>query len=140
MTHHLSIKEHLNLHKEQRDRLSKEMYLKAIYQFRKDFGKEVKAVDLVSYLDITKGSVSEMLKRLEEEGFIRYGEHKVILLTQKGLKEATRIFRKYKVLSEFLSEVLHVPYGRVHDEACNLEHAFSDDTVVRLEKVLSGLK
>jgi len=140
MPHHLSIKEHLDLHKEQRDRLSKEMYLKAVYQFKKDFGKEVHSVDLVNYLDITKGSVSEMLRKLEEEGFIRYGEGKVIRLTANGLKEAKRVFRKYNVISEFLSEVLRVPYDRVHDEACNLEHAFSDKTVGRLAKVLGKLK
>ncbi|MDD9953230.1 MAG: metal-dependent transcriptional regulator [Candidatus Woesearchaeota archaeon] len=125
---------HLDLHADQRLRLAKEMYLKAILQLGKD--GPVKPVDLVHCLGVTKGSVSEMLKKLAEEKFIEYESFRSIKLTPKGRKKANLILRKYHIVRQFLEKTLKMKGPAVHDDACNLEHAFSDTAIEKLERFL----
>jgi len=127
---------HLDLHADQRFRLAKEMYLKSILQLSKEGTGEVRPVDLVHCLGVTKGSVSEMLGKLSDDGVIKYKSFKSIQLTSKGRKKADLILRKYHIVRNFLEQIVGMKHDKSHDEACNLEHAFSDDVVELLEKVV----
>ncbi|HLC96607.1 MAG TPA: metal-dependent transcriptional regulator [Candidatus Nanoarchaeia archaeon] len=133
MTSHHMVR--LDLHTDHRLRLTKEMYLKAILQLSQE-GNEVRPVDLVNCLGITKGSVSEMLKNLEGDGFLHYQSFKTIKLTPKGTLKAQLVLRKYHIIHSFLEKVLHMKGAKGHDQACNLEHVFSDDAILRLERFL----
>lgn len=119
-----------------------EMYLKAILQLEDRTEGLVKPIDVSKYLNISKPSVSEMLKKLDSQGYIRYESYKDIKLTPKGLKEAKRVNHKYLVIKSFLTDVLEVEVDdkKVHNEACKLEHEFSDKTIEILAKKLPELK
>jgi DtxR family transcriptional regulator, Mn-dependent transcriptional regulator len=128
---------HLDLHAGQRLKLAKEMYLKAILQLSKE--KKVRPVDLVNCLNVTKGSVSEMLKNLEKDGLLKYESFKTIKLTDKGKKKANIILKKYHIIRQFLEKALKIKDKDAHDQACNLEHAFDDDAVEKLEQFLKKI-
>jgi DtxR family transcriptional regulator, Mn-dependent transcriptional regulator len=105
---------------------SKQDYLKAIYGLSKN-GNLVNNTEIAKKIDVTSASVTEMLKKLAEEEFIKYSPYHGSSLTDKGLQEATKITRKHRLLENFLSNVLHIGNDKVHNEACQMEHTLSDD-------------
>ncbi|MGD6853053.1 MAG: DtxR family transcriptional regulator, partial [Candidatus Bathyarchaeia archaeon] len=67
------------------------------------------------------------LKKLSEEGYIKYSPYHGSTLTEKGLKEAQKITRKHRLLETFLTDVLHIGKEKVHVQACEMEHTLSDE-------------
>ncbi len=101
-------------------------YLKAIYGISKN--KDIVSTTEISHrLDITPASVTEMLKKLAEEGYVKYSPYHGSTLTEKGLKEAKKVTRKHRLLETFLSDVLHIGKDKVHVQACKMEHSLSDE-------------
>jgi DtxR family Mn-dependent transcriptional regulator len=124
------------LHGNQKNRISTEMYLKTIYLLREKHDKDPRPVDVVNELNLSKGSVSEMLKKLNDEKYIHYESYGKILLTDKGIKKAKNVLRKYQTVKKFLLEVLKIEDSNLHNEACNLEHAFSDKSIAKLNVLM----
>lgn len=101
-------------------------YLKVVYSLSKN-NEVVNNTDIAQKLAVSPASVTEMLKKLSEEGYIKYSPYHGSALTEKGLKEAQKVTRKHRLLESFLSNVLHIGKDKVHVEACQLEHALSDE-------------
>lgn len=128
----MSSEMHHRLHGKQKDNISTEMYLKTIFLLKEKNKEDPKPVDIVNELRLSKGSVSEMLKKLDDEGLIEYESYGKIKLSQKGLEKAKNVVRKYKIIREFLEKKLKIAPEKIHEEACNLEHGFSDESIARL--------
>ncbi|MBI2522955.1 metal-dependent transcriptional regulator [Candidatus Woesearchaeota archaeon] len=118
---------------------NKEDYLRAVYHLMEE-KNEVKSVDLADYLNVTKPSVSEMLKELDNEGLIQYKRYSKVKLTSNGHKIARNLTSKHRIIERFLKDMLKIDKKRIHDEAHRLEHAFSDDSIGRLRKLLGNPK
>ena len=131
--------EHFKVHTEHRDKMTGEMYLKAIYYLSQEYQHPPRAIELEKYLGIAKATTSEMLNKLCGEGYLEYKSYRPILLTKKGLYKAQQISRKYKVIRDFLIKVLHVDSKKAVQEACELEHGFTDSTVKKLELYLKQI-
>ena len=131
--------EHFRVHTEHRDKITKEMYLKAIYYLSQEYKRPPRAAELEKYLHLAKATLSEMLKKLDREKYIQYKSYRPILLTKKGLQKAQQISHNYEVIRDFLVHVLHVDPKRAVQEACELEHGFTDDTVEKLELYLKQI-
>jgi DtxR family Mn-dependent transcriptional regulator len=101
-------------------------YLKALYDQSKN-GTAVSTTDISKILKIAPASVTEMMKKLADNGYINYSPYHGSTLTQKGVQEAQRIARKHRLLERFLSDVLHIKSDQVHCQACEMEHALSDE-------------
>ncbi len=114
---------------------SKEDYLRAAYCLMEE-NKEVRSVDLADYLNVTKPSVSEMLKELDKEGLIEHKKYSKVKLTSKGHKIARNLTSKHRIIERFLKDMLKVNAKKIHEEANRLEHAFSDDSIMKLRKLL----
>jgi DtxR family Mn-dependent transcriptional regulator len=82
---------------------------------------------IVERLGVSAPSVSETVKRLEREGYLVVDADRVLRLTESGRAYATSMLRKHRLAEVLLVEVLKVPWPQVHDEACRLEHAISDN-------------
>jgi DtxR family Mn-dependent transcriptional regulator len=102
-------------------------YLKAIYSLSKNSQDLASTKDVSQKLDVSPASVTEMLKKLAEEGYIKYSPYHGSALTEKGLKEAQKVTRKHRLLESFLSTVLRIGNDKVHQEACQMEHSLSDE-------------
>jgi len=110
-------------------------YLKTVYSLSKN-GEIVNNTDIAQKLNVTPASVTEMLKKLADENYIKYSPYQGSTLTQKGLKEAQKVTRKHRLLESFLSNVLRIGNDKVHQEACQMEHTLSDEAEESLCRLL----
>jgi DtxR family Mn-dependent transcriptional regulator len=106
---------------------SSEEYLEALYNLCQD-GTPATTSDLSKRLKIAPASVTEMLKKLAEKGYVSYFPYQGATLTSAGLMLASKISRRHRLLERFLYDVLHIGREKVHHEACVMEHALSDET------------
>ncbi len=104
-----------------------EDYAKAIYSLESRRDEPVSTKTLAERLEITPGSVSAMLKRLDELGLITHVPYRGVRLTEAGRRIALEVIRHHRLLESYLAEVLGMPWDRVHAEAEVLEHVLSDD-------------
>ena len=107
-------------------------YLKAIHM--KGGGEGVVLpVDIATALNVKAPSVTGMLKRLAEAGWITYAPKTGAQLTPAGLIEARRVIRRHRLVELFLTNVLGLDWSEVDAEAEALEHAISP----RLEQAIA---
>jgi DtxR family Mn-dependent transcriptional regulator len=107
-------------------RRSVEDYLKAIYDLSKN-GNAVSTTEISRTLKVAPASVTEMLKKLAEKGYIAHSPYHGTTLTSAGIRIAEKTVRKHRLIERFLHDVLKIDNEKVHKEACEMEHALSDD-------------
>jgi len=107
-------------------RRSVEDYLKAIYDLSQN-GKPVCTTEISRTLKVAPASVTEMLKKLAEKGYITHSLYHGTTLTDAGSRIAEKTARKHRLLERFLHDVLKIDNMKVHKQACEMEHALSDD-------------
>ena len=104
-----------------------EEYLEAIYKLSKDGRNRVSTSAIARNMNITPSTVSKMLKKLDEKGYVDYSPYRGVSLTVKGIRDAKKITRKHRLLERFLHDILKLGKDKVHDQACKMEHHLSDD-------------
>lgn len=111
-----------------------EDYLKIIYKLegRTQHDKGVQTSVIAERLGISQASVSNMLKKLAEQGYIVYERYYGVSLTESGRKIALNMVRKHRILELYLVERLGYSWDEVDEEAEVLEHAISDKLVNRM--------
>ena len=118
---------------------TREDYIRAIYCLNEQ-KDQVRSVDIGEYLSLARSTVSERLSELAHEQLIKSDRTQGVVLTKKGLGIAEKLTYKHRLIEFFLYEVLGVESKKVHEEANKLEHAFSDDVIVKLAKFLGNPK
>ena len=103
-----------------------EEYLEVLYRNGSN-GEQVSTTQLSKELGIAPGSVTQMLKKLENLGYIGYTPYKGATLTDEGMKIAQKITRKHRILEKFLIDILKIKEENVHEQACEMEHTLSDE-------------
>ncbi len=116
---------------------STEEYLEALYTLTQD-GRAASTTDLAKRLKVAPASVTEMLHKLAEEGYINYQPYQGVTLTPAGFAIAEKMTRRHRLLERFLHDVLHLGKEKVHHEACEMEHAISDETARALCQTLQA--
>src|ERR1700736_5989362 len=104
-----------------------EDYSKAIFSLQSRSDEPVSTNALAERLGITPGSVSAMLKKLDELGLITYVPYRGVRLSAAGRRVALEVIRHHRLLESFLADALGMPWDRVHAEAEVLEHVLSED-------------
>jgi DtxR family transcriptional regulator, Mn-dependent transcriptional regulator len=104
-----------------------EDYSKAIFSLESRSEEPVATTALAERLGITPGSVSAMLKKLDELGLITHVPYRGVRLTPDGRRLALEVIRHHRLLESYLAEALGMPWDRVHAEAEVLEHVLSED-------------
>ena len=105
---------------------SGENYLEAILMLNQE-KNGVHAIDVCEKLNITKPSVSVMLKKLREDGYITIDGENHLHLTEKGLEIANKIYERHQILTDILIR-LGVNKDIAEDDACKLEHDMTDES------------
>jgi len=118
--------------------VSKEDYLKTIYELYSQHG--VRMVDIARKLNISKPSVSEMARKLTKEKLIISKPYSNIFLTSKGKIESKELAKKHEIIKKFAKSVLDHDDKTAYEEAHKLEHAFSKESIERLEEFIYGKK
>jgi DtxR family Mn-dependent transcriptional regulator len=108
-------------------------YLKAIHALN-GADDQVSPADIADRLGVRAPSVTGMLKRLAEGGWIDYTPGTGARLTEAGVAEARRVIRRHRLVELFLTRVLGLDWSEVDSEAEALEHAISP----RLEQAIAA--
>lgn len=110
---------------------SGENYLESIYRLSmiKD---GVHAIDVVNDLGFSKPSVSVALKKLKEQEYLTINGESHIILTNKGLEIARRIYERHQVISSLLVK-LGVSKEIADEDACKIEHDLSKESFEALK-------
>ena len=96
-------------------------------------------LDISRYMDVSAPSVTKMLQRLDENGFLEYEKYHGINLTQKGNQVADTIRQKHGILLEFF-EILGVGHDTANQDAEGIEHHLNPKTLRQLRKFITFLK
>ncbi len=117
--------------------LTVENYLKAILQISLESGStSVSTGEVAAALGVLPGTVTSMLKTLDEGKLAKYTPYEGVVLTAAGRKAAMRILRRHRLIELFLVKTLDLPWDEVHGEAENMEHAVSDQLINRIDEFL----
>lgn len=109
-----------------------EEYIEVIYVLQKKDGR-AHTVRIASEMEIKPPSVTEILHKLQGEGYIIYQTHRGAVLTPSGEKIAKKLMKKHKVIADFL-EIIGIKSELAEIDACQIEHHVSKETMNRLEK------
>lgn len=109
-----------------------EDYLEEIKRLEED-GERITATVLARILEVSLPSASEMLTRLQGEGYLVRQKGGAILLTPEGRRLAHTILRRHRLVECLLVDKLQMGWYEVHGEAHRLEHAIS----ARVEEALA---
>ncbi len=114
---------------------TKENYLKAMY-FLVDEQNHFSLTELSKKLDVSTPTANNMVKKLQDEGWVKYKKYKPVKLTRKGFKEAALILRKHRLTEMYLTEIMGFGWEEVHDIAEELEHIKTDKLFDKMDKLL----
>jgi len=115
-----------------------EEYLETILDIQKE-GRVAKTKEIADRLKIKPSSVTEMLNKLSEMGYVDYQPYKGATLTKKGYAVAERIKRNYLILTKFFKEFLKIENDeKVHELSCTLEHIVDEEVVEKICVLISG--
>jgi len=115
-----------------------EEYIKEVYQLEQAVSRRVRTAEIAEAVDRTQASVTHMIQKLDEGGFVDYEEYQGVTLTEPGERVALELVRKHRLLETFLAERLGVPWPDVHEEADRLKHHISDEFADRLADLLGN--
>ena len=117
--------------------LTVENYVKAIYQLAHEADDGAVATGQISAaLGVLPGTVTSMLKTLDESNLATYTPYEGVRLTPSGRGLALRVLRRHRLIEQFLSQTLNLSWDEVHEEAEHMEHAVSDALVDRIDAYL----
>lgn len=111
-----------------------EEYLQTIHSLKEEGTAPIQA-RIAERLGRSAPSVSEMLDRLAEDGYLRR-EGRVVELTDKGARLAETVVRRHRLAERLLADVIGLDWPKIHREAGRWEHVISDDVEARLVELL----
>ncbi len=88
-------------------------------------GLPMTGANLARAMRLSAPTVSEMLGRLQRDGYILRDAGRSISFTDSGREHAKRIVSRHRMIERFLTDVVGVPWDDVHEEAEQLEHAMT---------------
>lgn len=112
-------------------------YVEAIWELQEE-GIEPIQARIADWLGVSRASVSEMVHKMEAEGLVE--TEPVLRLTEDGRHLAEVVVRRHRLAERFLSEVLKLPWSKVHEEAEVWETTISDDVEQAMWAVMDNPK
>jgi Mn-dependent DtxR family transcriptional regulator len=133
----VAIRDANNVKKDHRtDRM--EDYLEVIYELVQQKGYAT-TVDISSYLNVSSPSVTKMMQKLDETGYLKYEKYRGIRLTNEGIRIARNIRNRHGLLAEFF-KIIGVDEETANNDAEGIEHHLHPETMKKLEEFINELK
>ena len=109
---------------------SAEDYLERIHELIEEKGY-ARVVDIAGSLDVKRASVTSMVQKLGDLGYLDYVKYRGLVLTEKGRAVATSVQRRHETLARFFS-LLGLDAETQQRDIEGIEHHLSPATVVVL--------
>lgn len=117
--------------------MSHEDYLEAIVMLGGTSILPVRSVDIAAKLGVSKASVSKAVASLKASGMLNQPFYGDITLTEEGYEYGQAVLERHTMLTKFLVEAIGLDQEDAEEEACQMEHAISDES---FEKWLAYFK
>ena len=117
--------------------MSHEDYLEAIVMLGGTSTLPVRSVDIAAKLGVSKASVSKAVASLKASGMLNQPFYGDITLTEEGYEYGQAVLERHTMLTKFLVEAIGLDQEDAEEEACQMEHAISDES---FEKWLAYFK
>ena len=104
-----------------------EDYLEQIHNLIESKGY-ARVVDIAGNLGISQASVTNMIKKLDAEGYVVYERYRGVVLTDEGRQIGLEIAERHEVLSRFLAG-FGIDEETVHRDVEGMEHHMSRQTL-----------
>lgn len=115
-----------------------EDYLEVIYELIQEKGYAT-TVDISSYLNVSSPSVTKMMQKLDETGYLKYEKYRGIKLTNEGIRIARNIRNRHGLLAEFFM-IIGIDEETANSDAEGIEHHLHPETMKKLEEFINELK
>ena len=109
---------------------SAEDYLERIHALIQEKGY-ARVVDIASSLKVKQASVTSMVQKLAELGYLKYEKYRGLILTDKGRTVACRINKRHQTLARFFS-LFGLDEQTQQQDIEGIEHHLSAETVAVL--------
>jgi Mn-dependent DtxR family transcriptional regulator len=96
-------------------------------------------LDISRYLNVSAPSVTKMLQKLGDGGYLDYEKYRGINLTQKGISLACAVRQKHGTLLEFF-KLLGIDHEIANQDIEGIEHHLNPQTITQLHKFVIFLK
>ncbi len=106
---------------------SAEDYLERIHELIEDKGY-ARVVDIALSLKVKQASVTSMVQKLAEAGYLKYEKYRGLILTERGREVARTIQKRHETLSRFFS-LFGLDAETQRQDIEGIEHHLSPDTV-----------
>jgi Mn-dependent DtxR family transcriptional regulator len=106
---------------------SAEDYLERIHELIQEKGY-ARVVDIASSLKVKQASVTSMVQKLDELGYLKYEKYRGLVLTDKGREVARLIQNRHETLSRFFS-LFGLSAETQQQDIEGIEHHLSPATV-----------
>ena len=107
-----------------------EDYLEAIDSLIDEKGYAA-SVDIAEIMNVSKPTVTSMVKKLDRQGFLVHEKYRGIKLTQKGKKLAEEMHNRHQLITSFLM-LFGVEENIARQDAELIEHGLHTDTLEKL--------
>lgn len=108
-----------------------ENYLEAVLILRQT-ETPVRSVAVARQLGYARPTVSIMLRRLRDDGYLEIGESGAVTLTEAGESVASRIYERHELMAKVLM-ALGVGRETAYADACKIEHDLSEESFERIK-------
>jgi DtxR family Mn-dependent transcriptional regulator len=113
-----------------------EEYCEAIWELKED-DVEVIQARIAERLHVSRPAVSEMIKRMQAEGFVAL-EGSTINLTPDGRRMAEQVVRRHRLAERLLTDILGLSWADAHVEAGKWEHVISEPVERAINRLLDN--
>ena len=103
-----------------------ENYLETILILTEKKGN-IRAIDISNEMNYAKATISIMLKKYAEAGYLVVEENGNIVLTQKRYAIASKIYERHNVIAKILMR-LGVDEKTAYEDSCKIEHDLSEQS------------
>lgn len=108
--------------------MSHEDYLEAIVMLGGSQTQSVRSVDIAAKMGVSKASVSKAVTSLRNSGMLEQPYYGDITLTDDGYAYGCAVLKRHEMLTRFLTEKVGLSKQVAEEEACQMEHAISDES------------
>lgn len=110
---------------------SSEDYLKAIVAIGGTPQQPVRSIEIARRMHVSKTAVHNAIAQLKKAGLVEHAHYKQVLLTEKGFAFGQELHKRHSYLVAFLTKELGVADDIAEHDACQMEHAISDECFER---------
>lgn len=112
-----------------------EDYLERMYRLIEQKGF-ARAVDIADALEISPSSVTHMLQRLADRGYVRYEKYRGVQLTRAGWRIGRRMVQRHRDLTRLLRLLGVQDEETIYRDVEGIEHHLSSVSMERVRALL----